>query len=147
MPRLLAICAAVIGDMSPRLFEPSVSSMTTLLLVFDSFNLLTALASPMPIAVPSSISPVAAMSVRTFCRRLSRLAWSVVIGHCVNDSPAKMVSPILSSGRPEINSAATSFAASIRLGLRSSASIDVDTSIASMMSMPSVVRLPHELCV
>ena len=35
----------------------------------------------------------------------------------------------------------------MRLGFRSSASIDVDTSIASMMSIPSTVLFFHEFCV
>ena len=147
MPSDLAICAAVIGEMSPMLLEPSVSRMTTLLFAFDVFSREIALASPMPMAVPSCISPRAAISVLTFCKRFSSEAWSVVIGHCVKASPAKIVRPMLSSGRPEMNSAATSLAASIRLGFRSSASMDVDTSMASMMSMPSTVLLPHELCV
>ena len=103
----------------------------------------------MPMAVPSSINPFLAMSVLTLWSRLSSVWWSTVIGHCVNASPAKMVSPILSSGRPEINSAATSLAASslLGLGLMSMASILVDTSMASMMSMPSTERSPHELWV
>ena len=69
------------------------------------------------------------------------------MGHCVNASPANIVNPMLSLGLPDMKSAATSFAASMRLGFKSSASIDVDTSMASMMSMPSTVLLPHELCV
>ena len=147
MPRLLAISAAVIGDKSPRLLEPSVNRMTTRLLAFESFRRLTALASPIPMAVPSSISPRAAISVRTPCKRLSNDAWSVVMGHCVKASPAKMVRPILSLGRPMMNSAATCLAASMRLGRRSSASIDVDTSIANMISMPSTDWFFQEFCV
>ena len=147
MPKLLAISAAVIGDRSPRLLLPSVNRMTTLLLALESFRRETALASPIPIAVPSSISPRWAISVRTFCNRFSSEAWSVVIGHCVKASPANIDSPILSLGRPVINSAATCLAASIRLGFRSSASIDVETSIASMMSIPSIVWFFHEFWV
>ena len=127
------------------LFEPSVSRMTTRDFAFEFFSRETALAKPMPTAVPSLIRPVAVMSVRTPCNRLRRDVWSVVIGHCVNASPAKMVRPILSFGRPEMNSAATLLAASMRLGFRSSASIDVETSIANMMSIPSVVRWSQEL--
>ena len=85
------------------------------------------------------------MSVLTFWRRLSSDVWSVVIGHCVNASPAKIVSPMLSFGLSAMNEPATAFAASRRLGFRSSASIDVDTSIESMMSMPSTVRSSHAL--
>ena len=140
MPRLRAICALVIGDRSPILFEPSVSRITTFDFAFEFFSRDTAFANPMPTAVPSLIRPVAVMSVRTPCSRLSSDAWSVVIGHWVNASPAKMVRPMLSFGRPEMNSAATLFAASMRLGFRSSASIEVETSIAIMISMPSVVR-------
>ena len=46
-----------------------------------------------------------------------------------------------------INSEATALAASMRLGLRSSASILVDTSMASIMSMPSTDLFFHELLV
>ena len=46
-----------------------------------------------------------------------------------------------------INSDATALAASIRLGLRSSANILVDTSMASMMSIPSTDLFFHELLV
>ena len=67
------------------------------------------------------------------------------MGHCVKDSPAKTVSPILSLGLPAINSAATSLAASMRQGATSSASILVETSMASMMSMPSTSRLSSGL--
>ncbi len=147
MPNDLAIWAAVSGEMSPILLLPSVSKITTLLLALESFSRDTALASPMPSAVPSWMSPRAAMSVRTLCNRLSSDAWSVVIGHCVNASPAKIVRPILSLGLPEMNSAATSLAASIRFGFKSSASMEVDTSMASMMSMPSTCLCPHELWV
>ena len=52
---LLAICAEVIGERSPMLFEPSVSRITTLLLAFESFSRATALAKPIPTAVPSCI--------------------------------------------------------------------------------------------
>ena len=71
----------------------------------------------------------------------------MVMGHWVKASPAKMVSPILSSGLPLMNSVATLLAASMRLGFRSCASILVETSMASMMSIPSVVRSPQLLCV
>ena len=98
-------------------------------------------------AVPSLMSPRAAMSVRTFCKRLSSEAWSVVIGHWVKASPANIDKPMLSLGRPMINSDATALAASIRLGLRSSASILVETSMASIMSMPSTDLFFHELLV
>ena len=45
----------------------------------------------------------------------------MVMGHWVKDSPEKMVRPMLSFGRPAINSAATFLAASMRLGRKSSA--------------------------
>ena len=129
------------------LLEPSVNKIITLLLAFESFNLETALANPMPTAVPSAISPLEAISVRTPCNRFNKEAWSVVIGHWVNASPANIVNPILSFALSEMNSAATFFAASILLGLRSSASIDVETSIASIISIPSTDLFPHELWV
>ena len=126
------------------MFEPSVSRITTFDFAFEFFRRETALAKPIPTAVPSDINPLAVMSVLTPCKRFSSEAWSVVIGHCVKASPAKIVSPMLSFGRSAMNSEATLFAASIRFGLRSSASIEVETSIASIMSMPSVVRSFHE---
>ena len=147
MPMLLAISALVIGEMSPILLLPSVSKITTLLFALELFRRDTEFANPIPMAVPSEMMPLAAMSVRTDCNMYNRDVWSVVIGHCVKDSPANMVRPILSLGRPAMNSAATFFAASIRLGLRSSASIEVETSIASMMSMPSTDFVSHALCV
>ena len=81
MPKLLAICALVNGEMSPMLLLPSVSSMMTLLLALESFSLDTALARPMPMAVPSAMMPLAEMSVRTVWSILSSETWSVVIGH------------------------------------------------------------------
>ena len=96
-------------------------------------------------AVPSSMSPRFTRSVLVFCKRLSNDAWSVVIGHWVNASPANIVRPMLSLGRSEMNDEATFFAASMRFGFRSSASMDVDISMASMMSMPSTVRSSHAL--
>ena len=119
--------------------------MTTLLFDFEFFRRDTAFASPIPIAVPSEISPWAAISVLVPFRRFCNEAWSTVIGHWVNASPAKIVRPILSFGRSAINSPATALAASIRLGFKSSASILVDTSIASMISMPSTVFSFHAL--
>ena len=124
--------------MSPRLFTPSVSRITTFDLALLSFRRLTALASPIPSAVPSSIIPRCTMSQLTLWNKFNSTPWSTVSGHCVNASPAKIVRPILSFGRPLINSAATCLAASIRFGFKSSASILVDTSTASMMSIPSI---------
>ena len=143
----LAISALVMGEISPILLLPSVSKITTLLFPFTSFNRLTALANPIPIAVPSAISPLEAISVRTLCNILMSDVWSVVMGHCVKASPAKIVNPMLSLGRSAINSAATFFAASNRLGFKSSASMEVETSIASIMLIPSTCFSPHELCV
>ena len=54
---------------------------------------------------------------------------------------------MLSFGLPEINSAATFLAASKRLGFKSSASIEVDTSIANIISMPSTERSSQALWV
>ena len=133
--------------MSPILLLPSVKSITTLLFAFESFKRLTALANPIPIAVPSEIRPRAAISVLTLLNILISDAWSVVIGHCVKASPAKIVKPILSFGLSDINSEATFFAASKRFGFKSSANIDVETSIASIISIPSTCLLPHEVCV
>ena len=147
MPKLLAISAAVSGEMSPALLEPSVSRMMTLLFALESFRREMALARPIPMAVPSLIKPRCTMSQLTLLKRFSSTAWSVVMGHCVNDSPEKMVRPMLSFGRPAMNSDATFLAASMRLGRRSSASIEVEMSMHSMMSMPSIVRSLQELLV
>ena len=131
--------------MSPMLLLPSVSKITTLLFVLLSFRRATALASPIPIAVPSCIRERSAKSVRTFTSIFNNDWWSVVIGHWVKASPANIVRPILSFSRSDMKSAATAFAASIRFGLRSCASILVDTSIANMMSIPSVSFSPQLL--
>ena len=71
----------------------------------------------------------------------------MVIGHCVNASPAKIVSPILSFGRELMNSLATAFAASMRLGSTSSDSILADTSRANIMLIPSTCSLSMGLLV
>ena len=134
MPKVFASSAAVTGAISPRLFSPSVSRITTLLMAVLSFRRETAVANPFPMAVPSSIIPLS-----IFLKRLITVAWSVVSGHCVKLSPEKMTSPILSFGRPEINLVATSFAASIRFGWKSIASIELEISRAMMISIPSVV--------
>ena len=51
-----AAAAAVIGSNCPELFIPSVSRITNLLLFGEFFSMFAALASPNPIAVPSSMS-------------------------------------------------------------------------------------------
>ena len=107
--------------------------MTTLLFASESFILATAVARPFPMAVPSSMR-----SVWTSFIRLMRVARSVVRGHWVKLSPAKTTIPILSEGRWEMNSMAISFDALIRSGVRSRASILVETSIARIISIPSV---------
>ena len=107
--------------------------MITLDLALLSFSRVTALAIPIPTAVPSSIRPHFTSFIK-----FSRTAWSTVSGHCVKLSPANSVIPTLSFGRPLMNSAATSLAASKRLGFKSSANILVETSIASIISIPSI---------
>ena len=134
MPNVLAISAAVCGSMSPALFEPSVNRMITFDFVFESFIRLTQFANPKPMAVPSSIMPNS-----TAWKRLTNAVWSMVSGHCVKLSPANTTKPIWSLGRARIKSEPTFFAASSRLGLRSSASIVPEISRAIMMSIPSVL--------
>ena len=90
-------------------------------------------------AVPSSMTPFMAISHFTALSMLSTTAWSIVRGHWVKLSPAKIVSPILSFFLLFTKFAATSFAASMRLGRKSIASILVDTSVASMISIPSML--------
>ena len=119
--------------MSPRLLLPSVSRITTLDFVSESFMRFTAFARPKPMAVPSSIMPNF-----TDWKRLTNTAWSVVRGHCVKLSPANTTKPIWSLGRESTNSVATALAASRRLGLRSSPSMVPEISNAIMMSIPSV---------
>src|SRR5690606_41490849 len=67
-----------------------------------------------------------------------RSALSLVTGVSVKLSPAYTTRPILSDGRPLINSEATSRKASRRLGFRSLASILAETSIDNTISIPSV---------
>ena len=119
--------------MSPALFVPSVSSMIVFDLAGPSFILLIAVAKPSPIAVPSSTIPQWTSFIK-----LRRTAWSVVIGHMVKLSPAKITKPILSCSLPETNCAATSFAASTLSGLKSRANILPEMSRASTISTPSV---------
>ena len=133
MPNVRAISAAVTGAISPRLFEPSVRRMITFDLAWLSLMRLTALASPTPMAVPSSIMPLW-MSLKRF----SSTAWSVVRGHWVKLSPEKTTRPMLSFGRPLMKLAATFLAAVSRSGRRSRASILPEMSMAIIMSMPSV---------
>ena len=63
----------------------------------------------------------------------------MVSGTCVKASPANTTNPIRSLLRPWMKSAATFFAASRRLGRKSSASMLPERSIAMTMSMPSTV--------
>ncbi len=134
IPYIFAISAADSGSIEPELFTPSVIRMITLLIASLSFSLLIEVASPSPMAVPSSIIPLL-ISLKRFLIIL----WSLVSGDCVKDSPLKMTSPIRSSGRPPINSEATSLAASSLSGRRSWASILLETSMAIIMSIPSMV--------
>src|SRR5690606_22923424 len=67
-----------------------------------------------------------------------RSALSLVTGVSVKLSPAYTTRPILSDGRPLINSEATSRKASRRLGFRSLASILAETSIDNTISIPWV---------
>ena len=140
IPKLLAISAAVNGEISPLLLVPSVNKMITFDFALLSFRRVTAFATPIPTAVPSSIRPHLILWIIS-----SNTAWSTVSGHWVNVSPANRVIPILSFGRPLINSAATSLAASSLFGFKSSASILVDTSIASIISIPSISLFCHLL--
>ena len=59
----LAISAAVSGDMFPELFTPSVSSMMTFDLALLSRSRSSAFMIPSPMAVPSSMVPLAAIRV------------------------------------------------------------------------------------
>ena len=58
------------------MFTPSVSSITTLRGASESLSRATAVAIPLPMAVPSSISPVWTSFIM-----LIRVALSVVSGH------------------------------------------------------------------
>ena len=65
------------------------------MMTFDLASLsrrrLIAVANPLPMAVPSSISPL-----RMRARRVCSVLWSVVSGLCVKASPAKATSPMRS---------------------------------------------------
>ena len=134
------MAAALSGATMPQLLLPSVSRMMLLLLALPSLMRLMAVAMPSPMAVPSSIKPRF-----TSWMAFISVALSIVIGTCVKLSPAKITTPMLSCSRPATNCAATSLAASSRLGLKSRASILVLTSIASTMSVPSTSLSLHEL--
>src|SRR5690606_36289229 len=125
---------AILGSINPELLTPSVSRMITLLLALLSFNLLTEVAKPIPIAVPLSITLLYSSSSNA--RKTTAL--SLVTEVKVKLTPAYTTRPILSDGRPLINSAATSLNASRRFGLRSRASILAETSIARTISIPWV---------
>ena len=58
MPWSRAICAACWGEMFPELLSPSVMRMTTRLFASLSRSRLTAVASALPMAVPSAMTPV-----------------------------------------------------------------------------------------
>ena len=126
--------AAVKGSIAPMLFTPSVTKMMTLLLLFESFIRLIAVAKPSPMAVPSSISPLSV--AESSC---SKMLWSIVEGHFVYASPAKTTIPMLSLVRALIKRSITLFADSNRFGLKSSASMEVETSKAKTMSIPSML--------
>ena len=131
-PSACARSAAVSGSIAPRLFSPSVSSTTTLLGVRLSRRRWTAVASPMPIAVPSSASPKSSP-----LDELTSVSWSSVSGHCVNAVPAKPTMPIRSCGRPRTNSRAVARATSRRVPPPMSLAFMLrEMSIASTMSTP-----------
>ena len=144
MPADLAMSVAMSGEISPVLLAPSVSNIITLLLAWLSLRCETALAMPIPMAVPGCMMPsfcsvqVAPLNVCT------NMAWSVVSGHCVYASPPNSVRPMLSLGRLLIKLRATSLAAVMRLGKMSLVAIEVEMSSANMMSMPSVSPVFHE---
>ena len=58
MPYAAAVAAAVRGSIRPLLFSPSVSSRTTFDLSGARRRRFTAVARPLPIAVPSSRLPI-----------------------------------------------------------------------------------------
>ena len=99
----------------------------------ESFNLLTDVANPSPIAVPSSIIPLFTSS-----KIFDIIVWSVVRGTWVKASPLNITRLTLSFGRRAMNSSATSLAASSLSGLKSRASILPETSMVITMSMPSM---------
>ena len=142
MPLSLAISAAVSGAMSPVLLEPSVSNMMLFDLALPSTMRLMLVASPSPIAVPSSSSPI---STELTALRSDDL--SVVIGSSVKLSPANTTRPMLSDSLPLMNSDATSLAAAKRSGVKSFANILVDMSRAMTMSVPSTLDVSHLLLV
>ena len=134
MPFSSASWAASIGSICPAVFSPSVSRMTTLLLASLVRRRFTATASPEPMAVPGSRSPVFSPAKPFFTT-----TWSVVMGTWVKASPSKATTPIRSKGRLPTKSMATSLALSSRLGSKSRASMDWLKSMAMMRSMPSRV--------
>ena len=134
MPNFSAISAAVSGGTIPLLFTPSVSKIITLDIASESFNRFTAVANPIPIAVPSSTIPLL-----TSWNKLISTLWSVVSGHWVKLSPAKITKPTRSFIRLLMKSIATFLEASNRSGFKSCASILPEISIAKTISIPFVV--------
>ena len=132
MPKALAISFALAGPINPPLFSPSVSNITTLLLLLLLRNLSTLVANPSPIEVPSSSNPLWIPSTAAISTGLS-----VVSGHWVKLSPEKITIPIRSVILLSIKSMATFLAASMRLGKKSCAVMLPLTSRHKIISKPS----------
>ncbi len=123
------------GSISPALLTPSVTSTTTFDFAALAASRLAALASAMPMAVPSEISErsIAATSSSSIRR-------SVVRGERVSAVPPKTVNPMRSAGRRAMKSRTTRLATARRLsGWKSSAPMLPEMSSAIWMSIPSVV--------
>ena len=97
MPSAWAASAAVSGSIWPALLTPSVTRMTTRLLAPVSLSMLAALANPMPIAVPSSMS--SSVASRASLSRRRSTSWSTVGGLWLKASWAKTTRPMRSWGR------------------------------------------------
>ncbi len=108
--------------------------MTTLDWASLSLSRLTAVAKPIPMAVPSVRIPQRKPAKNSF-----KIRWSVVRGHWVKASPEKTESPILSYFRLSTKSIATRLLTSRRSGLKSCANILLDKSMTKAMSIPSAV--------
>ena len=83
MPFNLANCAASMGSICPALFSPSVSSTMTLLAASEARSRFTAMANPVPMAVPPCNCPVSKLA-SPFLTTM----WSDVMGTWVKASPS-----------------------------------------------------------
>ena len=114
-------------------FSPSVMRITARLRPSPSpENDSSACSSALPMAVPCTATCEGSMRrAKAFAMR-----WSEVTGSCTLGSPANTISPTRSCRRPSKSLSRAYLVRSRRLGSKSSASIEFETSTAIIISMP-----------